>query len=68
MRTTILYGGEEYIVAKHTDDVKSEIDAILATGVTGWIRVNHGRGQLRVADLLISSGTPIGLVDTSDPN
>jgi len=68
MRTTIHYGGQEYIVAKHASDVMSEIDAILSTGEPGWIRVNHGRGQLRIADLLIGPSTSVGVVDTSDPD
>ena len=67
MRTTIHYDGEEYIVAKHSSEIKVEIDALLATGAAGWLRVNHGRGQLKTADLLIQTGVMIGLVDTSDP-
>lgn len=67
MRTTIHYDGEEYIVAQHASDLKAEIEAILATGAPGWLRVNHGRGQLKTADLLIHHGVAIGLIDTSDP-
>lgn len=67
MRTTIHYDGQEYIVAKHSVDVKSEIERILASGKAGWLRVNHGRGQLKTADLLIQRGVQVGLVDTSDP-
>ena len=33
----------------------------------GWLRVNHGRGQLQKADILVDRGVPIGLVDSSDP-
>jgi hypothetical protein len=66
-RTTIHYDGEEYVVARRADEIKGEVDAILASGAPGWLRVNHGRGQLRVADILITPGTPIGLIDTSDP-
>jgi len=67
MRTTIHYGGEEYIVAQYASDLKVQIEAILATGTAGWFRVNHGRGQLKTADLLIHPGVSIGLIDTSDP-
>lgn len=67
MRTTIHYDGEEYIVPRHSSDLKVEIEALLAKGVAGWLRVNHGRGQLKTADLLIHSGVAIGLIDTSDP-
>ena len=67
MRTTIHYDGEEYIVAKHSSEIKVEIDALLAPGAAGGLRVNHGRGQLKTADLLIQSGVMIGLIDTSDP-
>lgn len=67
MRTNIHYGGQEYIVPKHASDLKVEIEEILATGSAGWLRVNHGRGQLQVADLLIHPGVSIGLIDTSDP-
>lgn len=67
MRTTIHYDGEEYIVPRDASDLKAEIEAILSTGTAGWLRVNHGRGQLQVADLLIHTGVAIGLVDTSDP-
>lgn len=66
-RTTIHYDGEEYVVARRAEELQEEINGILATGKPGWIRVNHGRGMLRVAELLITSGTPIGLIDTSDP-
>jgi hypothetical protein len=67
MRTTIHYDGEEYIVPRHASELKVEIEAILATGEAGWLRVNHGRGQLKTADLLIHPGVAIGLIDTSDP-
>jgi hypothetical protein len=66
-RTTIHYDGEEYVVARRSSELKDEIDSILASGTPGWLRVNHGRGQLQVAELLITPGTPIGLIDTSDP-
>ena len=65
-RTTIHYGGEEYVVPRSAADLKSEIDAIIGEG-QGWLVVNHGRGQLQVAHILVSNATPIGLIDTSDP-
>lgn len=67
MRTTIHYDGEEYIVARHSSELKEEISAMLSTGEAAWLRVNHGRGQLKTADLLIQTGVMIGLIDTSDP-
>lgn len=65
-RTTIHYGGEEYVVPRSAADLKSEIDEIIAQG-SGWLTVNHGRGQLQPASILVSNATPIGLIDTSDP-
>lgn len=67
MRTTIYYDGREYVVARSADEVRAEIKAILDTGEPGWLRVNHGRGQLQVAELLIHGGVGVSLVDSSDP-
>lgn len=67
-RTTIYYGGEEYVVALRAHDLKEAIDRILATTGTGWLRVNHGRGQLRVAEILIGPGVAVGLIDSSAPS
>ena len=66
MRTTILYDGAEYVVPKTSAEVRAEVDEILATGAPGWLLVNHGRGKLQEAEILISSGIPISLIDTSD--
>ena len=66
MRTTILYDGEEYVVARQAAEVKEQVDAILATEQPGWLRVNRGRGQLQSADLLIAPGTSIALIETGD--
>ena len=66
-RTTIHYDGEEYVVARTADELKAEIEAIVNDGGCGWLAVNHGRGQLRSAELFISAGVTLGLVDTSDP-
>ncbi|MDO7880809.1 hypothetical protein [Antiquaquibacter soli] len=66
-RTIIHLDGEEYIVGLSIDDVRAAMDAILETGAPGWLRVNHGRAELRVADILVSSGMTVGLVDASDP-
>ncbi len=66
-RTTIHYDGGEYIVARSAEDLKTEIDALLAQPKPGWLVVNHGRGALRVAELLIAPGIPVALIDTSDP-
>lgn len=66
-RTTLLYDGEEYVVAKRAADVKAVIEQILATGKPGWLVVNRGRGQLQEAELLITPSTAISLIDTSEP-
>lgn len=66
MRTTILYDGEEYVVAKGADEVKALIEKILATNEPGWLVVNRGRGQLQVAEILVTQSTAISLIDTSD--
>ena len=65
-RATILYGGHEYVVARSESDVRGEVDAIVADG-GGWLRVNHGRGRLQVAHLYVDRGTPIAVVDTTEP-
>jgi hypothetical protein len=64
-RTTIYYGGEEYVVAMRAQELKAAIDRILASTGTGWLRVNHGRGQLRTAEILIGPGVAVGLIDSS---
>lgn len=66
-RTVIHYDGIEYIVARDFSEVRADVDAILATGTPGWLRVNQGRGELRTADLLVAPGVAIGLVDANDP-
>lgn len=66
-RTIIHYDGVEYIVAGDFATVRADVDAILASGAPGWLRVNQGRGELRTADLLVSPGVTIGLVDANDP-
>lgn len=66
MRTTILYDGEEYVVAHRSSEVKALIAKILATGEPGWLEVNRGRGQLQEAELLITQSTAISLIDTSE--
>jgi hypothetical protein len=65
-RTTIYYGGQEYVVPRSADELKAEVEGIIAAG-TGWLTVNHGRGELRVAHIFVSHATSIGLIDTSDP-
>lgn len=66
MRATILYGGNEYVVARHEGDVRADIDSLIAAG-GGWLRVNHGRGRLQIAHLFVDRGTPIAVVDTTEP-
>ena len=65
-RTTILYDGAEYVVAKTAEEVRAEIDEILATGKAGWIVVNHGRGKLQRAELLVSPSISVSLIDTTE--
>lgn len=65
-RTTILYDGEEYVVARRADEVKELIAEILATKQPGWLVVNRGRGRLQKAELLITRSTSISLIDTSN--
>ena len=67
MRTTIYYGGQEYVVGRSVAEVKASIDGILETGEPGWLTVNHGRGLLRTAELLIAPGVALSLVDSNDP-
>lgn len=68
MRTTVLYDGEEYVVARRASEVKELIAKILASGEPGWLVVNRGRGQLQEAELLITQCTAISLIDTSEPS
>lgn len=65
MRTTILYDGEEYVVAHRASEVRALVEQILATGRPGWLTVNRGRGQLQEAEILITQSTAIALIDTS---
>lgn len=65
-RTTILYDGAEYVVAKTAEEVRAEVDEILATGKAGWIVVNHGRGKLQRAEILVSPSISISLIDTTE--
>lgn len=66
-RTIIHLDGQEYIVGQSIDEVRAAMDAILETGKPGWLRVNHGRAELRIADILVSSGMTVGLVNANDP-
>lgn len=66
-RTTILYDGEEYVVAEPASAVKAGIERILQTGKPGWLMVNRGRGQIQEAELLITDSTSVSLIDTSEP-
>lgn len=65
-RATILYGGHEYVVARDQAAVRRDIDALLGDG-GGWLMVNHGRGRLQVAHLRVDAGTPIAVIDTTQP-
>ncbi|QJU55261.1 hypothetical protein SCB71_19735 [Herbiconiux sp. KACC 21604] len=49
-------GGEEY------DELKTSIAAAHDEGRSTWLRVDHGEGRARSAEILIAPGIPISLV------
>lgn len=62
-RININYGGEHYTIADADPElIKAEITQALLSGEPFWLRVNHGEGTVRAADLLITAGTPISLM------
>jgi hypothetical protein len=62
-RINISYGGEHYTIAdSDPDDVKEQINQALIAGKPFWLRVNHGEGTVRAADILITAGTAISIV------
>jgi hypothetical protein len=65
-RATILYGGNEYVVARTEQQVRDDIDHLMTDG-GGWLTVNHGRGRLQPARLWVDRGVTIAVVDTSQP-
>ncbi|MFN3708863.1 hypothetical protein [Microcella sp.] len=65
-RATILYGGHEYVVARDEEQVRVEVDELIADG-GGWLSVNHGRGRLQPAHLWVDRGVSIAVIDTTQP-
>jgi hypothetical protein len=62
-RININYGGEHYTLADADPElIKAEITEALVSGKPFWLRVNHGEGTVRAADLLITAGTAISLI------
>jgi hypothetical protein len=71
-RIYVYYEGVRYTIAgRDLADVKNEIERAMSTGTPHWLRVNHGEGTLREAEVLIAEGVGIGLVpiepDSEDP-
>jgi len=61
--TEVIYDGEEYLVGdRDSTDVRTEVEAILATGQPGWIVVSHGRGRLQEAHLLVTPGIALSVL------
>ena len=62
-RIEVHYGGDEYTISnRELSEVQAEIEAITASGQTGWLRVNYGQGSVQLALLAITAGTPIALM------
>ncbi|MFC8680915.1 hypothetical protein ACFT30_05290 [Microbacterium ureisolvens] len=58
----VLYGSQTFTIVDRTiDDVQSHIDAVLATGTSGWISAFDGHGPRAPVRLLITAGVPIAL-------
>ena len=62
-RININYGGEHYTIADADPELlKAEIMEAILTERPFWLRVNHGEGTVRPADLLITASTPFALM------
>lgn len=62
-RIQVYYEGIRFTIAdRELDEVKSEIEDALNTGVARWLAVNHGEGTLRETEILIAPGIGIGLM------
>lgn len=62
-RINISYGGEHYTIADADPEVvKEQINQALIAGEPYWLRVNHGEGTVRAADILITTGTAISII------
>jgi hypothetical protein len=70
-RIVVHYGNNEYSLAgRDPEDVKAEIEDAVESGRPLWLRVNHGEGTYRAADILITAATPIALLpaDPAEPD
>lgn len=62
-RIDIVYDGTLYSVGRvEYDELKSRIAAAHDEGRSTWLRVDHGEGRARSAEILIAPGIPISLV------
>jgi hypothetical protein len=67
-RIDLVYGGKPYTLGDRTvESLQAEIADALSSGAPAWLRVNSGAGRYQDAYLLISTGTPIAIVDVQ-PN
>lgn len=69
-RINIIYGGEQYTIGDADPElIKADIAKAIISGRPFWLRVNHGEGTVRAADLLITAGTAISLmgIEASGP-
>jgi len=61
-RIDIHYGGDQYSIGgRGLDDLRGEIEAGLVRGAH-WLEVNDGEGEMRVAYLLLTPGTPLAII------
>jgi hypothetical protein len=66
-RIVVHYGNNEYSLAgRDLEEVKAEIEGAVAAGRPFWLRVNHGEGSFRAADIFITAATSIALLP-ADP-
>ncbi|MCU1586352.1 MAG: hypothetical protein JWM49_2908 [Microbacteriaceae bacterium] len=69
-RIVVHYGNNEYSLSgRDLEEVKAEIEDAVGAGRPLWLRVNHGEGTYRAADILITAATPIALLpgDSIEP-
>ncbi|HEV7951423.1 MAG TPA: hypothetical protein VGP24_16800 [Glaciihabitans sp.] len=68
-RINILYDGIHYSLAsRDLDQLKAEVLSGMTSGEPFWLRVNHGEGSWREADILISPGVGISLMGIDPPD
>lgn len=67
-RIDIIYGGNAYSLGdRDPNEVREEIAVAIRAG-WGWFRVNSGEGRTVPADLLISSGVDVAIIQVMDSN